>query len=53
LNNNKFFSVDTGLEVRAMETGVASASSIRLIPAEDEDTYYLQSVDEPDKYVCW
>jgi len=52
LNNNQFFTKDSGAEFRA-QTDQASAAEYTFIPAEDEGTYYLQSVANPDEWVSF
>jgi len=47
LNNGKFFTRDSGAEFRA-QIDESGAAEYTFIPAEEEDTYYLQSVANPD-----
>jgi len=52
LNNNLYFMRASGEELRAYsyETGGAK---YKFIATEEQDTYYLQSMDDPDRYVSF
>jgi len=40
MNNNQFFTKDSGAEFRAQET-LVGAEKFKFIAAKEEDTYYL------------
>ena len=52
LNNNKFFIKAPGAEFRA-EKDETNGEEYTFIAAQDQDTYYLQSVSSPDEYVSF
>jgi len=53
LNNGQYFDIDSGAEFRAQET-LVGAEEFRFVSAKiDKDSYYLQSVAEPDEYVSF
>jgi len=52
LNNGKFFNRDYGAEFRA-QVDENSATKYEFIAAEEEGTYYLKSVANPDLWVSF
>jgi len=52
LNNGQYFEKDGGAEFRA-QVDEKSAAEYKFIAAKDEDTYYLQSVANPDEWVSF